>query len=217
MQNTFTKFRLKSGLFLLTFFYISYSQARVIVLNVENNNSSGNLYTQNENYQLGDVIRFTNNLQTQISNVQPQYSMISDQNNAQTPVSLAPGQYTEVALNQTNITDFMFIHMNMSQNLYLNNKIVLTYTPSTAALLEQQDPFSMFCFPNPSQGMIWFSANDLTQGLKVEIYSEKGNLMKVADVTPIERSISLEDLDAGIYFLKCINRSEEQVIKIIKQ
>ena len=107
--------------------------AEIITVNINNNNSSGDLFVQNETVSLGDVIRFTNNLNYTLTNTEGVMDAFLNTSGGSQPVNLAPGAFFEVVVDGNTPTEFYFIHDHFAQNNYYNTKLTLT-VQSTASL-----------------------------------------------------------------------------------
>lgn len=68
-------------------------------------------------------------------------------------------------------------------------------------------------YPNPTTGLVYISHKDLVK--KYELYNQLGQIIKQEKVN--SEIISLDEFQPGIYFLKLINESSIETIKLIKQ
>ena len=115
---------------------------------------------------------------------------------------------------------------NLSIGRYPNGKgLFSTMLPTCAGYnsIPSSERVSFSVFPNPTQGKLYFELSNLKVNLSIEIYNaisqkiySQQYLIDQEDAL-FCNSIDLEDLSAGVYYLKATWEDQNTIIKIIKQ
>lgn len=193
----------------------SFCFARTIILNINNNNSAGNLYSQNENVVIGDVIRFTNNLPYQItSNTNMSTRLVSNTGMNQV-LTIAQGQFVEILIQNNTVSNYIFMHDNYQLNRYYNNRIELNFNLNSSTFFNDSTLFD-FSFDKNSKNLS--IKNNSINKTNLVIYDVKGEkVYSEENLIYDEKTLNLASLQAGIYIL--FMNSEERVksVKFIVQ
>ncbi|MBI3520348.1 MAG: T9SS type A sorting domain-containing protein [Bacteroidetes bacterium] len=72
-------------------------------------------------------------------------------------------------------------------------------------------------FPNPVKDMVTIRLSELKSGLKADIQSVEGRVLKTVLLDSTESKISLAEFAEGIYFIRVHSGNDQSTYKIIKQ
>ncbi|WP_298121812.1 S8 family serine peptidase [Flavobacterium sp.] len=75
----------------------------------------------------------------------------------------------------------------------------------------------IFVYPNPTENLITFTFSNLINGAKIQIYNALGQSVLEKDDMNSIATISLEQLNSGVYFYKVTTSNKEFTGKIIKK
>ncbi len=160
-----------------------------VILNNENS-SNTTLILLNNSDGLSEWKRHTINLSNYLYNFNDNYKIIFKAYNHQASFS-GSSSFAEIGIDNFRISNDNF---PVSSDLISERGIVI--------------------YPNPAQNELFIHCKNINSKLplKYEIYSLEGKLLK-SDLTYSVNRISLEDLSAGIYFLKIYSNDQEYIEK----
>jgi hypothetical protein len=72
-------------------------------------------------------------------------------------------------------------------------------------------------YPNPTQGVLTFDLESLTEPFSVEVINAQGERTPMGEINNLQNSINTQTLGNGIYFLRVKQGNNYQQIKFIKQ
>jgi len=89
----------------------------------------------------------------------------------------------------------------------------------TTGKITQGDPLlSSSIFPNPSDGMFYFTTSEIKNEMHLEIYALSGKLVKSMPIVQKSTEINLEEQNQGIYYLKVLSEDGiEELGKLVIQ
>lgn len=182
--------------------------ARTIIFRVNNGNPNGNLFVQNENVVVGDIIRFTNNLPTQIN-----CRIVPDNGNIINRVIAANGFFDLPIADQTQ-TNYTFIYDNYQQSLFYNSRINLNFALSSEIFFSNDD--IKFLTSNPTSDLISFIVKDNSNELMISISDINGKVV-LKNTFSNEGTIDLpvDHLQSGLYVLAIESENKKLIKKIV--
>jgi len=68
-------------------------------------------------------------------------------------------------------------------------------------------------YPNPNQGLLFFSGDDFTSNTPIELIDLNGNILKRGKVR--SNQFEFEDISPGIYFVHLLLNDARYVVKIV--
>ncbi len=199
---------------LLMFSQVTFS--RIIVFNINNGSSTGNLYQRTENVVVGDIIRFTNNLPYTITNTNGVMDCMLVPSIGQTQYkTIAPNAYVEIPIIDQSITNYTFIHDHFQQNKYYNNRLNLTFPLGTETFFDNND-FS-FSSSNPVQDELKIIFKASKENVELNLFDMTGAKVFTQRVAQTDQAVmDLRGLSAGVYFLQIDVDNKKNVKRLLK-
>jgi len=89
-------------------------------------------------------------------------------------------------------------------------------------IIEESGDLITGVFPNPTDGAVYLSSNNLNEDAAITITNADGKLIFTGMLNDLNSSsgnkeIDLSDYAAGIYFMQIIHKTQVQIVRIVRQ
>jgi hypothetical protein len=180
---------------------------QIIVVNLNNGIVDGSLFQINANVNIGDVIRFTNNLPYSLTNGAGVSTFIdADPGGNVGPFMIPAGQFHQITINNQTVNSYTFMHFNPTVNPMrsFNVRLNLTYS---LGLNNINQVSNLIVYPNPVTTFLNIK-QDLLNNVSYKIASITGQVVQTGEVNNSEKQINVSSLSDGIYFLQIFDNNK---------
>jgi len=89
-------------------------------------------------------------------------------------------------------------------------------------IIEESGDLITGVFPNPTDGAVYLSSNNLNEDAAITITNADGKLIFTGNLNDLNSSsgnkeIDLSEYSAGIYFMQIIHKTQVQIVRIVRQ
>ncbi len=114
----------------------------------------------------------------------------------------------------------VFYHFNAGEQGAVAEGLQQPYEISIVTSIEEAEAIDLMftAFPNPVSNMLTLDVKEAYRdGMQYQLLDFSGRLLKEAEIQNVQTSISMQELDPAVYFLRVLNESQTiKTFRIVK-